>query len=111
MVGMSRRRRACPSLRNGKRPVLSRFAALMLAILACAIPSVAWSHAVLLGTEPAEGVVVPGRPADLALLLAPLGSAHDNPLTCIEQGDIPGIAAMVIDGEVQYEPERDGKWF
>lgn len=54
-----------------------------------------------------EGVLAPGRPADLALLLAPLGSAHDDPLTCIEQGDIPGIAAMVIDGEVRALRSRN----
>lgn len=54
-----------------------------------------------------EGVLEPGRPADLGLLLAPLGSAHDDPLTCIEQGDIPGIAAMVIDGEVRALRSRN----
>lgn len=54
-----------------------------------------------------EGVLEPGRPADLALTFAPLGSAHDDPLTCIEQGDIPGIAAMLIDGEVRALRSRN----
>jgi len=54
-----------------------------------------------------EGVAEVGRPADLALLFPPLGSAHGDPLTCIEQGDIPGIAAMVIDGEVRALRSRN----
>lgn len=54
-----------------------------------------------------EGVLEPGRPADLALTFAPLGSAHDDPLSCIEQGDIPGIAAMLIDGEVRALRSRN----
>jgi len=54
-----------------------------------------------------EGVLDVGRPADLALLFAPLGSAHGDPLTCIERGDIPGIAAMVIDGEVRALRSRN----
>ena len=54
-----------------------------------------------------EGVLEPGRPADLALTFSPLGSAHSDPLTCIEQGDIPGIAAMLIDGEVRALRSRN----
>lgn len=54
-----------------------------------------------------EGVLEPGRPADMALTFAPLGSAHDDPLTCIEQGDIPGIAAMLIDGEIRALRSRN----
>ncbi|MCB0875317.1 MAG: amidohydrolase [Solirubrobacterales bacterium] len=54
-----------------------------------------------------EGILDVGRPADMALLFPPLGSAHADPLTCIEQGDIPGIAAMVIDGEVRALRSRN----
>jgi enamidase len=54
-----------------------------------------------------EGVLEPGRPADLSLLFAPLGSAHIDPLACIEGGDIPGIAAVVIDGEVRALRSRN----
>ncbi len=47
-----------------------------------------------------EGVLEPGRPADLSLCFAPLGSAASDALEAIELGDIPGIGAVIIDGEV-----------
>jgi len=47
-----------------------------------------------------EGVLEIGRPADLALCFAPLGSSAPDALSAIERGDIPGIGAMVIDGEL-----------
>jgi enamidase len=54
-----------------------------------------------------EGVLEIGRPADLVLAFAPLGSAHDGPLGCIEHGDIPGIGAVIIDGEVRALRSRN----
>jgi enamidase len=54
-----------------------------------------------------EGVLAPGRPADLALLHPPLGGAMTTPLAAIENGDIPGISAMVIDGEVRALRSRN----
>lgn len=54
-----------------------------------------------------EGVLEPGRPADLSLIFPPLGSAFDDALTCIEKGDIPGIGAVVIDGEVRALRSRN----
>jgi enamidase len=54
-----------------------------------------------------EGVLEVGRPADLALVFPPLGSAHGDPLTCMEHGDIPGIGAMVIDGEIRALRSRN----
>jgi len=54
-----------------------------------------------------EGVLEVGRPADMALAFAPLGSAHPDPLTCIERGDIPGIAAVLIDGELRALRSRN----
>jgi enamidase len=54
-----------------------------------------------------EGLLEPGHPADLALCFAPLGSAHDDPLSAIEGGDIPGIGAVVIDGEVRALRSRN----
>jgi enamidase len=54
-----------------------------------------------------EGVIEPGRPADFVLLQAPLGGVADNPLSAIERGDIPGIAAVVIDGELRAMRSRN----
>ena len=54
-----------------------------------------------------EGVLEAGRPADLALLHPPLGGATDAPLAAIENGDIPGIGAVVIDGEVRALRSRN----
>jgi enamidase len=54
-----------------------------------------------------EGLLHVGRPADLALLHAPLGGAAGSPLTAIENGDIPGIGAVVIDGRVRALRSRN----
>lgn len=54
-----------------------------------------------------EGLLEEGRPADLMLAFAPLGSAFTDPLACIEHGDLPGIGAMVIDGEVRALRSRN----
>ena len=48
-----------------------------------------------------------GRPGDLVLLHAPLGGAMATPLAAIENGDIPGIGAVVIDGEVRALRSRN----
>jgi enamidase len=54
-----------------------------------------------------EGILGPGCPADLVLLQPPLGGAFDDPLSSIEHGDIPGIAAVVIDGELRAMRSRN----
>jgi len=54
-----------------------------------------------------EGLLEAGRPADLVLAFAPLGSAFDDPLACIEHGDIPGIGAVLVDGEVRALRSRN----
>jgi enamidase len=54
-----------------------------------------------------EGILTAGRPADLVLLQPPLGGAFDDPLSSIEHGDIPGIAAVVIDGELRALRSRN----
>jgi enamidase len=54
-----------------------------------------------------EGILAEGRPADLVLLSAPLGGAFDDPLSSIEHGDIPGIAAVVIDGALRALRSRN----
>lgn len=54
-----------------------------------------------------EGVLEPGAPADLVLLHPPLGGAHRSPLTSVEHGDIPGISAVLVDGEVHALRSRN----
>ena len=54
-----------------------------------------------------EGVLAVGHPADLSLLQAPLGGAFTDPLESIEHGDMPGIAAVVISGELRALRSRN----
>ncbi len=58
-----------------------------------------------LGVE--QGILEAGRPADLFCCFRPLGSSQKGPLESIEYGDIPGIAAVVIDGEVRALRSRN----
>ena len=54
-----------------------------------------------------EGVVEVGRPADFVLLQPPGGGVANDALQAIERGDIPGIAGVVIDGEVRALRSRN----
>lgn len=54
-----------------------------------------------------EGVLDIGHPADFVLCFAPLGSAFPGPIEAIEGGDIPGIAGVVIDGELRARRSRN----
>jgi len=54
-----------------------------------------------------EGVLDIGHPADLFCAFAPLGSSCDGPVEAIEFGDIPGIAAVMVDGEVKALRSRN----
>lgn len=54
-----------------------------------------------------EGVLDVGRPADLFLAFAPLGCSQPDALTAVENGDIPGIGAVLIDGEVRALRSRN----
>lgn len=53
------------------------------------------------------GRVEAGRPADLCVIDAPLGSAADDALGAIEYGDYPSVAAVLVDGEVLVNPSRN----
>jgi enamidase len=54
-----------------------------------------------------QGILEPGRPADLFFAFAPLGSSQPDPLAAIEFGDIPGIAGVMIDGEMRALRSRN----
>lgn len=54
-----------------------------------------------------EGVLEVGAPGDLVLIQPPLGGTRETPLAAIENGDIPGICAVVINGEVRALRSRN----
>jgi len=53
------------------------------------------------------GVLEPGRPADLMLLDAPLGSHDTDALHAISRGDIPAVAALFTGGELRFLVSRN----
>ncbi|MDI6761807.1 MAG: amidohydrolase family protein [Thermodesulfobacteriota bacterium] len=54
-----------------------------------------------------RGVIEVGREADLVIMDAPLGSVGKDALSAIEAGDIPGIAAVLIDGRMKIGVSRN----
>jgi len=48
-----------------------------------------------------------GRPADLVILDAPLGSAGTTWAEALEAGDVPGVCAVVTDGTVRLTKSRN----
>ncbi len=53
------------------------------------------------------GVLEPGRPADLMLLDAPLGSHDRDALHAISRGDIPAVACVFTGGELRFVVSRN----
>jgi enamidase len=53
------------------------------------------------------GIIAVGRPADLVVCDAPAASMATDALTAIARGDIPGISAVIIDGEVRVGRSRN----
>jgi enamidase len=54
-----------------------------------------------------RGVIGVGREADLVIMDAPMGSVGKDALSAIEAGDIPGIAAVLIDGQMKIGVSRN----
>ena len=54
-----------------------------------------------------RGRIAPGLEADLVLIDTPLGSPAADALEALEIGDVPGIAAVLIDGEVKVNVSRN----
>jgi enamidase len=54
-----------------------------------------------------EGMIEEGRPADLVIMDAPLGSVGKDGLEAIKAGDIPGITMVMIDGEIRVKKSRN----
>jgi enamidase len=53
------------------------------------------------------GLLQPGQPADIVLLGAIQGSAGDDALSAIADGDLPGVATVIVDGEVVVYPRSE----
>lgn len=73
-------------------------------------PAVAWALATgnstaVYGLE--TGVVAVGRPADLVVMDAPWGSLAPDALSALARGDVPGISAVLIDGEIKALTSRN----
>jgi len=54
-----------------------------------------------------RGVIEVGKEADLVIMDAPMGSVGRDALSAIEAGDIPGIAAVLIDGQMKIGVSRN----
>jgi len=54
-----------------------------------------------------RGVIANGKEADLVILDAPMGSVGKDALSAIEAGDIPGVAAVIIDGQMKAGISRN----
>lgn len=54
-----------------------------------------------------RGLIKEGYEADLVVMDTPMGSVGVDALGAIEAGDIPGIAAVLVDGEIQTWVSRN----
>ncbi|WP_338833198.1 Enamidase [Moorella humiferrea] len=53
------------------------------------------------------GVIAPGKEADLVLMDAPMGSVGRDALGALAAGDLPGVALVLVDGEIKVEKSRN----
>jgi enamidase len=53
------------------------------------------------------GFLQPGQPADIVLLGAIQGSAGSDALSAIAAGDLPGVASVVVDGQLAVYPRSE----
>jgi enamidase len=54
-----------------------------------------------------RGMIAPGKEADLVIMDAPMGSVGKDALSAIEVGDIPGVAGVMIDGQMKIGVSRN----
>lgn len=54
-----------------------------------------------------RGLIEPGKEADVVVMDAPIGSVGKDTLSAIEAGDIPGVAAVLVDGQVKAGVSRN----
>jgi len=53
------------------------------------------------------GRIEVGKAADLVVIDAPLGCSRSEALAAVENGDIPGISCVIIDGEIRAMKSRN----
>ena len=54
-----------------------------------------------------RGMISEGMEADLVIMDAPMGSVGDDALSAIKAGDVPGIAMVLVDGQVVVGKSRN----
>ena len=54
-----------------------------------------------------SGIIAPGKDADLLIADAPNGSTRDNMFSAMENGDVPGIGVVIIDGVIRVFRSRN----
>lgn len=53
------------------------------------------------------GIIAVGREADCVLIDSPSGSAFNDAISAMNGGDLPGISAVLIDGEIKLQRSRN----
>ena len=54
-----------------------------------------------------SGIISPGKDADLLIADAPNGSTRSDLISAMENGDVPGIGVVIIDGEIRVVRSRN----
>lgn len=54
-----------------------------------------------------RGAIAEGKQADLVIMDAPMGSVGEDALSAIEAGDNPGVAMVIVDGEIVVSKSRN----
>jgi enamidase len=54
-----------------------------------------------------SGIIAEGREADLVIMDTPMGSVGEDALSAIEAGDNPGVAMVLVDGEIVISKSRN----
>ena len=54
-----------------------------------------------------RGIIGEGMEADLVIMDAPMGSVGEDALSAIEAGDVPGVAMVLVDGEIVVSKSRN----
>ena len=54
-----------------------------------------------------RGIIEKGREADLVVMDAPIGSVGEDALAAIKAGDVPGVAMVMVDGEIVVNKSRN----